>query len=54
MGGTKELLIRMSEQEFYSMPDNVKGYIQSKNVTPELNDWSELMQDDLYSKLYKE
>lgn len=53
MGATKELLIRMSEQEFYTMPENVRGYLQSKMVTPEMNDWSELMEDELYASLYK-
>ena len=53
MGATKELLIRMSEQEFYRMPENVRGYLQSKMVTPEMNDWSELMEDELYASLYK-
>jgi len=55
MGATKELMIRMREEEFYSIPHEVRQqYFQDKMITPELNDWKELMQDETYSKLYKE
>jgi len=55
MGASSELMIRMREEEFYLIPHEIRQkYLQSKMVTPELNDWSELMNDELYSKLYKE
>ena len=55
MGASSELLIRMKEEDFYSIPHEIRQqYLQSKMVTPELNDWNELMNDELYSKLYKQ
>jgi len=55
MGANSELMIRMREEEFYAIPHEIRQqYLQSKMVTPELNDWSELMKDETYSKLYKE
>ena len=55
MGATSELVIRMKEEEYYSIPHEFRQkYLQSKMVTPELNDWSELMLDETYAKLYKE
>jgi hypothetical protein len=53
MGANSELMIRMSEEEFYRIPPDIRqSYLSSKMVTPELNDWSELMQDEHYSVLY--
>ena len=55
MGASNELMIRMQEQEFYSIPSEIRErYFNSKMITPELGDWSELMQDETYAKLYKE
>ena len=55
MATSNELMIRMREEEFYAIPHEIRQqYLQSKMVTPELNDWSELMKDETYSKLYKE
>jgi len=55
MGASNELMIRMKEEEFYAIPHEIRQqYLQSKMVTPELNDWGELMQDETYSRLYKE
>lgn len=55
MGASKDLLIRMREEEYYAIPHEIRQtYFQTKMVTPELNDWNELMNDELYAKLYKE
>jgi len=55
MGANSELMIRMREEDFYEIPHEIRQqYLQSKMVTPELNDWSELMKDETYSKLYKQ
>jgi len=55
MGANSELMIRMREEEFYAIPHEIRQqYFQSKMVTPELNDWVELMNDELYSSLYKQ
>jgi len=54
MGQSSELMIRMKEEEFYSIPHEIRQtYFQSKMVTPELNDWAELMQDEVYKALYQ-
>lgn len=53
MGATSELVIRMKEEEYYAIPHEFRQkYLQSKMVTPELNDWNELMKDETYAKLY--
>lgn len=55
MGATSELMIRMREEEFYSIPPEIRQqYLNSKMITPELGDWSELMRDETYMKLYKQ
>ena len=55
MGATNELMIRMQEEEYFSIPTEIRErYLSSKIVSPELNDWSELMQDETYSNLYKQ
>lgn len=55
MGATKDVLIRMREEEYNFIPNEIKEmYFNSKNITVEVNDWSENMKDELYSKLYKQ
>lgn len=55
MGQNKEVLIRMNEQEYSDIPNEIKErYLNSKNVTTEINDWSENMKDKLYSDIYKQ
>lgn len=55
MGLNKDILIRMHESEYENIPNEIKErYFNSKNVTTEVNDWSENMKDELYSKLYKQ
>lgn len=54
MGASKDVLIRMNEAEYSDIPNEIKErYFNSKNVTTEVNDWSENMKDELYAKLYK-
>jgi hypothetical protein len=53
MGANSELMIIMSEEEYYRIPPDIRqSYLSSKMRTPELNDWSELMQDEHYRVLY--
>lgn len=55
MGATKDVLIRMREEEYNFIPNEIKEmYFNAKNITVEVNDWSENMKDELYSKLYKQ
>ncbi len=55
MGATKDLMIRIREEEYYLIPMDVRErYFHSNMITPELRDWNELMQDEMYCKLYKE
>lgn len=55
MGATKDVVIRMSEQEYSIIPNEFKErYFNSKNVSIETNDWVENMKDEMYSSLYKQ
>ena len=55
MGATKELMFRMQEQEYFAIPYEIREkHFASKNMTPELSDFNELMKDAEYKKLYKE
>lgn len=55
MGATKDILIRMREEEYAFIPNEIKEmYFNSKNITVEVNDWQENMKDELYAKLYKQ
>lgn len=55
MGLSKDVLIRMKEEEYAFIPNEIKEmYFNSKNVTTETNDWAENMKDECYAKLYKQ
>jgi len=55
MGATSEMIIRMKEEDYFKIPSEIREqHLSSKIVSPELNDWSELMLDETYSKLYKQ
>lgn len=55
MGFSKDILIRMNEEEYAFIPNQIKEmYFNSKNITVEVNDWSENMKDETYSKLYNQ
>lgn len=55
MGANKELMFRMQEEEYFLIPYEIREkHFSSKNMTPEINDFNELMKDKEYKKLYKE
>ena len=55
MGANKELMFRMQEEEYFAIPYEIREkHFSSKNMTPELSDFNELMKDAEYKKLYKE
>ena len=57
MGANKELMFRMQEQEYFAIPYEIREkHFASKNMTPELSDFNELMKDENYvnfRKVYK-
>lgn len=55
MGASKDLLIRMTETEYFEIPNAIREcHFSGKIISSELGDWKELMLDETYSKLYKE
>jgi hypothetical protein len=55
MGQTKDVFIRMREDEFSQIPPEVKErFFNSKNMSVELNDFDENMKDETFSRLYRE
>lgn len=45
----------MSEREYMDIPEDIRqAHLSSKIYSESPNDFDELMQDELYSKLYKE
>lgn len=54
MESNREVVLRMSEEYYMSIPDDARGYLTTKRIDTELNDWKELMQDETFAKLTKE
>jgi len=55
MGASKELMFRMREEEYYNIPIEVRErYLSSKNLTPEINDFDELIKDENFVNFRKE
>lgn len=55
MGANATLFLKMAEQDFLNIPENVRaGHLIDKIYKQEDNDFDELMKDDHYKKLYKE
>lgn len=55
MGRSKDIFLRMREEEYNEIPSEIKErYLNSKNVTKATHDWEENMKDDLYARLYNE
>lgn len=53
MGVSKEVFIKMSEDEYDKIPSEIKErFFSAKNITRETNDWSINMQDEMFSDLY--
>ncbi len=54
MGKNSDVFLRMSEEYYLSIPHEIlSGYLNSKRVDEETNDWFDNMTDDTFSSLYK-
>lgn len=54
MGRSKELFIKMSEEEYLNIPGEIRErHLSHKVYNESLRDFDELMKDELYSNLYK-
>jgi len=54
MESNREVYLRMSEEHYMSIPDDVRSsFLASKRVDEEKNDWNENMKDKTFSDLYK-
>jgi len=53
MEGSKEVFIKMTEEEYALVPSEIKErFFTSKNITRETNDWKINMQDEMFADLY--
>lgn len=54
MGASSEVFIKMREEEFNEIPNEIKErYLNSKNISKQTNDFDLNMQDENYQKFYK-
>jgi len=54
MQSNREVFLRMSEEHYMSIPNEIRMvYLSSKRVDEEKSDWSENMKDAVYSQSYK-
>ena len=54
MESNREIFLRMSEEHYLSIPNDVRGaFLSSKRVDEEKGDWSENMKDKTFSDLTK-
>lgn len=54
MGASKELFLRMSEEEYLDIPRTVRErHLSNKIYSESIADFSELMKDPTYAELYK-
>lgn len=54
MGANSELFLRMTEDEYFSIPDDIRSkHLSSKIVSEEKSDWIENMKDKTFSDLSK-
>lgn len=55
MGKSKDVMLRMSEEEYAMIPNEFKErFLNSHNITTEVNDFDENMKDEIFKSLYKE
>jgi len=55
MSASKDLFLRLSEEEYFSIPEPIRQtHLNSKIYSESVNDFDELMQDETYLRLYKE
>ena len=53
MQSNRDVFLRMSEEHYMSIPEDVRSsYLSSKRVDEEKSDWSENMKDHIYEYLY--
>lgn len=53
MESNREVFLRMSEEHYMSIPDNIRSsFLASKRVDEEKSDWSENMKDAYYAEQY--
>ena len=53
MQSNREVFLRMSEEHYMSIPENIRSsFLASKRVDEEKSDWAENMKDDQYSIFY--
>lgn len=54
MSANSELFLRMSEEYYFEIPENIReNYLRSKIVSEEKSDWIENMKDETFSNLSK-
>jgi len=54
MESNREVFLRMSEEHYLSVPNEIREcFLSSKRVDEEKSDWNENMKDKTYSDLYK-
>lgn len=55
MGASSELFIKLSEEEYMDIPKEIREvHLSHKVYNQSVHDFQELMQDELYAKLYKQ
>ena len=53
MESNREVFLRMSEEHYMSIPEDIRSsYLSSKRVDEEKSDWSENMKDPIYTYHY--
>jgi len=53
MQSNREVFLRMSEEHYMSIPNEIRMvYLSSKRVDEEKSDWAENMKDSFYEGLY--
>jgi hypothetical protein len=54
MGANKELFLRMTEEEYFLIPQSIReSHLSSKITSEEKGDWAENMKDKTFSDLSK-
>lgn len=54
MGASKELLLRMTEEHYLSIPEEIRtAFLSSKRVDSVNDDWAENMKDPYFALLNK-
>jgi len=55
MAASKELFIKMSEEEYFNIPEETReSHLRHKVYSESAHDFNELMEDEMYARLYKE